>query len=109
MVKKIVNYVCEICGAVFEDEKMAKKCEEQKVKPFIFNTEEKAVLKGTLFPENVEIIGKFRELEKHENVYKVKKSVGWDDSIPEQETVVYEKDLISKEEYEKAISDLFDG
>ena len=108
MVKKIVNYVCEICGAVFEDEKMAKKCEEQKVKPFIFDLKEIAILKGAIFPENVEIIGKLRAQEKHENVYKVKKTVGWGESTSEEESIVYEKDLISKKEYDKAISDLFE-
>ncbi len=57
MVKRLVRYVCEVCGAIFDDEKTAKECEGQNVQPFRFEIKEKVILKGTLFPEKAEIIG----------------------------------------------------
>lgn len=109
MVKRLVRYVCEVCGAIFDDEKMAKECEGQNVQPFKFEIKEKVILKGTLFPEKAEIIGRFRAKEKHQNVYAVKRTVGWGDSMGEQESVVSENDIFLLEEYKESISNLFEG
>lgn len=108
MVKRIIRYVCEVCGSDFEEEKKAKDCEEQKIQPFKFEINDKAILKGTLFPETVEITGKFRSQEGHQNIYAVKKAVGWGESKGEQKSIVAEKDLIFLRDYEENMSELFD-
>ena len=106
MVKRIVRYVCEICGTVFDDEKMANKCEAQPVQSFNFDINEEAVIITTLFPEKVEIIERYRSHEDHQNIYLVKRAVGWEEAEGEEKSIVSEKDMISLVDYEKKISEV---
>jgi hypothetical protein len=108
LVKSIVRYVCEVCGAVFDDEEEAKECEEQKVQPFKFELKEKVIIKGRLLPEKVETVGRYRTQKGHQNIYEVGKTIGWEEEPEgEQKFVVPEKDLLSLEEYEKKMANLF--
>ncbi|MDY6931725.1 MAG: hypothetical protein SVJ22_07440 [Halobacteriota archaeon] len=110
MVSKIVRYVCDVCSAVFEDEKSAESCESQEVHPYKFDCAENVIIIGGLFPEKVEISEKFRAKDSHKNVYIVNRAIGWvdeDDEVAcEEKSMVAEENLISLEEYEKKISEV---
>lgn len=112
LVRTITSYVCDVCSAIFEDEESAKSCESQEVHPYKFDSGERAIVIGGLFPEKVEIFDRFRARDSHENMYIVKRAVGWvdedDEEAPcEEKSMVGEENLIPIEEYEKRISDVF--
>ncbi|MDY6964521.1 MAG: hypothetical protein SVM80_00940 [Halobacteriota archaeon] len=108
LVTKIVRYVCDICSSAFEKEEEAKDCEEQKLQPFKFDLKEEAIIKGKIFPEKVEIIERLWSKVGHQNIYVVKKVLGWGEEVQgEQRSIISEEDLIPIEEYEKKISDIY--
>ena len=112
MVSTIIRYACDVCSAVFEDEESAKSCESQEVHPFKFDCGEMAIVKGGLFPEKVEINDQFRARDNHENMYIVKRAIGWineddEEEVSEEKSMVAEENLIPLDVYEKRVSDVF--